>query len=154
MAGIDIGPNRFTKGTGLVCAATEKELVERIKAHWTEGYGASYNPDRKEALQLVAVVESIEEAKERIKQSEGEPPICVATDATGQVGKVIKFGRARDLMNKAEPILLFFGTAWGLHRQVLEDSEYVLEPIHGPGDYNHLSVRAAAAIILDRLVGR
>ncbi len=132
----------------------QKKLVERIKAHWTEGYGASYNPDRKEALEMVTIAESIEDVKEKIEKREGEPPICVATDAVGQVGKVIKFDEARDLMRRGKPILLFLGTAWGLHRRVLEDSEFVLEPIHGPTDYNHLSVRTAAAIILDRLVER
>ncbi len=36
MAGIDIGPNRFTKGTGLVCAATEESLIEELSKHGCE----------------------------------------------------------------------------------------------------------------------
>jgi hypothetical protein len=35
----------------------------------------------------------------------------------------------------------------------MEQADYILEPIYGPGEYNHLSVRSAVAIILDRLLG-
>ena len=51
-------------------------------------------------------------------------------------------------------VLLLFGTAWGLHDELLETVDYVLAPIAGRNGYNHLSVRTAAAIIMDRLVGR
>jgi hypothetical protein len=47
---------------------------------------------------------------------------------------------------------LLFGTGWGLTQEVKERADYVLAPIEGRG-YNHLSVRSAAAIILDRLLG-
>ncbi len=30
MAGIDVGPNRFTQGTGLVCAATHEEVLNNL----------------------------------------------------------------------------------------------------------------------------
>jgi hypothetical protein len=36
---------------------------------------------------------------------------------------------------------------------VRERCAIAIEPIHGAGDYNHLSVRSAAAIVLDRLRG-
>jgi hypothetical protein len=36
---------------------------------------------------------------------------------------------------------------------LLESADLLLEPIAAASDYNHLSVRAAAAIILDRLLG-
>jgi hypothetical protein len=44
-----------------------------------------------------------------------------------------------------------FGTAWGLSDSVLADADFVLDPIAGNTEYNHLSVRSAVAIILDRL---
>jgi hypothetical protein len=56
-------------------------------------------------------------------------------------------------MDGGEPCLLIFGTAWGLSPALLETADFVLAPIEGPTDYNHLSVRSAAAIILDRLLG-
>jgi hypothetical protein len=45
------------------------------------------------------------------------------------------------------------GTGWGLADQVLDRVDRLLAPIQGAADYNHLSVRSAAAIILDRLFG-
>ena len=33
----------------------QKELVREIVSHWTEGYGGSVNPDRKNALSLIRV---------------------------------------------------------------------------------------------------
>ncbi|RLB17434.1 MAG: RNA methyltransferase [Deltaproteobacteria bacterium] len=130
----------------------QRELVQRIKRHWTQGYGASYNPDRKEAIELVQVAHSIDKARQYIKQNEGEDPICIATDASGSVGRLMAFDEARVLVRGGSPVFIYFGTAWGLHRGVLEEADYVLEPVYGPTDYNHLSVRAAAAIIIDRLV--
>ena len=50
------------------------------------------------------------------------------------------------------PILLLFGTGWGLEKSILTEADYVLDPVEGVGEYNHLPVRAAIAIILDRLV--
>ena len=52
------------------------------------------------------------------------------------------------------PHLLVFGTGFGLADEIMKQMDYVLEPIWGPTDFNHLSVRSAAAIILDRLLGR
>jgi hypothetical protein len=46
------------------------------------------------------------------------------------------------------------GTGFGLAPAVRERADLALEAIRGIGDYNHLSVRAAASIILDRLRGR
>jgi hypothetical protein len=49
--------------------------------------------------------------------------------------------------------VLVLGTAWGLSEDFILAADYVLEPIVGTSDYNHLSVRSAAAIIFDRLLG-
>ena len=61
-------------------------------------------------------------------------------------------------MPKAYPenrlVVLIFSTAWGLDQAVIDEADYVLAPISGISDYNHLSVRSAAAITLDRLMGK
>ncbi len=57
------------------------------------------------------------------------------------------------LQNNARPVLIILGTGWGLTENIFSQSDYVLEAIEGASDYNHLSVRSAAAIILDRLLG-
>ncbi|MEN6615563.1 MAG: RNA methyltransferase, partial [Syntrophorhabdus sp.] len=40
---------------------------------------------------------------------------------------------------------------WGLTEEVVERCDRMLEPISGAGDYNHLSLRVALGIILDRI---
>ncbi len=132
----------------------QQELAGRILRHWKVGYGASYNPHRKEALELVKVCSHVEEAVKGVRESEGEDPILVATDASEQRSRPLSYAAARDLVRASRVILLLFGTAWGLDREVLERTDYILDPIEGSADYNHLSVRSAAAIILDRLAGR
>ena len=52
-----------------------------------------------------------------------------------------------------KPVLLLFGTGQGLAPEVLEECDGILRPLRWMDGYNHLSVRAAAAIIMDRLLG-
>jgi hypothetical protein len=61
--------------------------------------------------------------------------------------------RARLERSDTPPVLLLFGTGFGMAPAVLERADLALPPVFGPGAYNHLSVRAAAGIILDRLRG-
>jgi hypothetical protein len=132
----------------------QHKLAERISAHWTSGYGAGYNAHRKEALEVIAVVSSLEEAINAAGAAEKEKPLLVATDASRQPERGISYLRAREILDTERPVFLMFGTAWGLHEDVLNMSDFILEPIEGNTDYNHLSVRTAAGIILDRLAGR
>ncbi|MEJ2023995.1 MAG: RNA methyltransferase, partial [Deltaproteobacteria bacterium] len=39
----------------------QQELVDRIRTHWTAGFGASYNPHRREAVERVAIADSLED---------------------------------------------------------------------------------------------
>ena len=132
----------------------QKKLAERILSHWKDGYGATYNSLRKEAIELISVVSSIEETVEEIKNVEEETPIIVITGAAKQKEKTLSYAMAADLMKTEKVVLLLFGTAWGLHEEVMAGTDFVLDPIEGNGEYNHLSVRAAAGIIIDRLTGR
>lgn len=129
----------------------QQELARRVIRHWTEGYGARYNRDRKEAVEQIAVVPDIDAAAEAVRIAEGEAPRLVATDAAPGDG-TLGFGEARETLGRDRPVMLLLGTAWGLHREVLGRADHVLEPIRGTGRYNHLSVRTAGAIILDRLI--
>lgn len=128
-------------------------LVDRICDHWKFGFGASYNPQRKEAIELVSVASSLEDGVERIHATEGVTPFVLATDARKQNDNTLSFPDARAMIRQDRVVLLLFGTAWGLDQEVLQGSNAVLEPVMGADGYNHLPVRAAAAIILDRLVG-
>jgi hypothetical protein len=132
---------------------SQQALARRLIDHWVRGRGAVYNPTRKEALSLVRIADSLEEVLGGIEEEEGRRAKTVVTAARryptarsyGEMTKLLHAGRDG-------PYLILFGTGWGLTREVVEKSDYVLESIAGKG-YNHLSVRTAAAIILDRLLG-
>jgi hypothetical protein len=130
---------------------TLKRLVARIILHWEEGPGATYNETRKEALAVVRLSDDLDAAVTDIERETGAMPRLVATSAR-EGGERLAYGamRAR-LASDARPELLVLGTGWGLTVDVLDRCDDFLEPIRGVDDYNHLSVRSAAAIILDRL---
>lgn len=131
--------------------AEQQQLVDRILRHWRQGHGSSYNPKRAEALKLVVVVASLEDALADWQQVCGGEPWPVLTGAARQGG--ISFRRCREMLSD-RPLLLVLGTGWGLAPELFERGWTVLEPIVGAGDnYNHLPVRSAAAIMLDRLLG-
>lgn len=132
----------------------QQELADRVIRHWTEGYGAKYNPNRKEALELIRVRASIEACVKEMTEKEGEPPVLFTTDAAGKMPAFLSYKEALGMVRADRLILLLFGTAWGLGEEVFEQGHYFLDPIRTDADYNHLSVRSAAAIILDRLAGR
>ncbi|MFO8091190.1 MAG: RNA methyltransferase [Desulfatiglandaceae bacterium] len=131
----------------------QQQLVGRVLDHWVKGFGAQYNGNRKEALELIDLVPSIDDAVKRATGENGTGPLVVATGARETEFRSLSFKDLRRILEGSAPVLLLFGTAWGLHRQVLEQADFVLEPVKGPVQYNHLSVRSAAAIILDRLIG-
>jgi hypothetical protein len=130
----------------------QRQLVRRIVSHWTKGFGAAYNPDRRDALHLLRVVASMETVLDEISASGLGRPVTVATDARAYAGSISYKGLLERLESR-RPFLLLFGTAWGLTRECIQEADYVLAPIKGPTLYNHLSVRSAAAIVLDRLLG-
>jgi hypothetical protein len=132
----------------------QQRLASRVLNHWTTGYGAQYNRDRKEAFAVTAISPSLEAAVAEIAALEGEHPLLIATDARHRDGHSISYREGGDLIVSARTVFLLFGTAWGLDRAVLEKADYILDPIMGRTAYNHLSVRTAAAIVIDRLVGR
>ncbi len=130
----------------------QRDFVRKIVYHWTEGAGARYNPDRKAALKLVKIARSLEDALDEIADKKQGRPVTIVTDARPHP-KSISYGRLREMLKSDRGFLLIFGTAWGLTREFIQIADYVLSPITGPTSYNHLSVRSAASIVLDRLMG-
>lgn len=125
-------------------------LTEQIMAHWTTGAGGKVNPWRKAALERVRVADSFETACSQIKDSSPAPLVTIATTARAAKGAV-SCGTLREKQKGNASHMLIFGTAWGLTWDLIEQCDMILEPIKGAGDYNHLSVRSAASIYLDRL---
>jgi hypothetical protein len=130
----------------------QQTLVERIVSHWTSGVGGERHPKRKQALELIQVSDSLELVREDIGRLEGVFPKTVVTSAKHRSGS-LSFHELRTILEENAPILLVFGTAWGLSEEIMKQADYTLVPIIGQSDYNHLSVRCAAAIVLDRLLG-
>ncbi|BBO89201.1 RNA methyltransferase [Desulfosarcina ovata] len=128
-------------------------LVQRILDHWTIGAGGTYNPKRRQALELVRVRATFDAAVDQISGAHGQRPCVVATTARRDSGNLSCHGLREMLAGSAVPVLLALGTAWGLCGSFIDAADYVLEPLKGTCEYNHLSVRSAAAIILDRLLG-
>ena len=132
--------------------ADQKHLVKKIVSHWISGAGATYNPKRREALNLIRSKDSLKEVLDDIQSTGEDFPETVATCARTHPGN-INYGKFREMIHGGKPYLLLFGTAWGLSEKFINEAAYVLEPLQGNADYNHLSVRSATAIILDRLTG-
>ena len=130
-----------------------QKLAQKIISHWEQGYGSQYNHTRKEALALVRVTDTLDDTIIDVEQESGGKPLLVMTSARSG-GSRTPFAELRKMLrNESRSFLLLLGTGWGLTESVLAQSDYILEPIEGGADYNHLSVRSAAAILLDRLLG-
>lgn len=132
----------------------QRTLVERIRDHWLHGSSGKRIPDRREAIELVRSVVSIEDAITAMG-GRGEVELWMtAARVTG--APPTTFAVAREAMRApGKPVLLVFGTGWGLAPSLVADADVMLEPIRAGLEtgYNHLSVRAACAIALDRLRG-
>jgi tRNA (guanine37-N1)-methyltransferase len=129
-----------------------QKLALKIINHWEFGYGSEYNPTRKEALALARICDSLDDAIIAVEQETGQKPVIIATSARS-ADRRSSFATVKEMLHtETRPFLVLFGTGWGLTEATLSQSDYVLEPIEGGTDFNHLSVRSAAAIILDRLL--
>ena len=103
-------------------------------------------------MAIIRVRDTIESALQDIAAEDNGKPVTITTSARHHDG-CMKMASMRKKIHNGRPHALIFGTAWGLPDDLIMQADYILEPIKGPTDYNHLSVRSAAAIILDRLLG-
>ncbi len=131
----------------------QRELAATIMEHWKSGFGSTYNPDRKDAFTEVELVNSIRKAVDLVTEAEGVRPIIATTDARTYDNTITYSVMRKHLENDSRPVLVLFGTGYGMTKETMEEFDCILEPIYGHGEYNHLSVRSAVSIILDRLRG-
>jgi len=145
-----------TYGAGAFYVVTplvdQMAMGERIVAHWVSGPGAVYNPARKEAMECIRVKTDLDAVIRDIQDRCGRPVRTLATSARHHE-RCVGVSDLRYMLEAGEPCLLCFGTAWGLAPEFMAIMDHVLSPITGGTAYNHLSVRSAASIILDRLFG-
>jgi len=132
-----------------------QKLALKIIDHWEVGYGSQYNVTRKDALALARISDNLDDTIIDIEKDSGQKPLIVVTSARDTGTERTSFVALQDMLQSmTRPFLIIFGTGWGLTETIISQADYVLEAVEGDSDYNHLSVRSAAAIILDRLLGR
>ncbi|MBF0467707.1 MAG: RNA methyltransferase [Desulfamplus sp.] len=155
----------------------QQVLAHEVIEHWTGGIGGELNPFRKRALELIRVVSTFEDALQEISDERKQPVVTVATSAakhdnavtatelaekmSGNTGSSQITGQSQitgrgqiaafENNNSIDSYMIAFGTAWGLSRDFISNCDVILEPVYGISGYNHLSVRSAVSIILDRI---
>lgn len=133
---------------------TTRALVRTLKEHWDTGFGSTYNPNRQDALGRLSIVTDLDEVVMQIERRSGKLPKLIATSARDGSDRIGYADMRAKMVSSGDPYLVMFGTGWGMSEQLMSRADYTLRPINGPTEYNHLSVRAACAITLDRLLGR
>ena len=141
---------------------SQQELCRRIIRHWTDGFGSQYNQTRQEAFVTTSLAGSLQEVVERLREQYDVTPVIIMTSAREYVAHecdkpLLRYADVRQRIAECAtvPHVLVFGTGYGVEDNCIREySHFVLEPIPGIAGYNHLSVRSAAAIIIDRLFGQ
>ncbi len=117
-------------------------LVADMLDYWMRGEGARRNPGRGRALAAIRMIERLEDALAdapwRLWFTSARPPVARTTPVEALGGM-------------PGPHLVVLGTGWGLAPEALPEPAGWLSPISGTGRVRALSVRAALAILLDRL---
>lgn len=130
----------------------QRRLAGRLVDHWTEGEGRNFNETKSKAFGIISIMSTIEEAVGQIEEIEGKKPKIVVTDARFSDDMTGYRAVREKIFENTEPFLILFGTGWGLTLETIKAADYVLKPISGYSEFNHLSVRSAAAVVLDRLL--
>jgi len=129
----------------------QQKIVMTLLNFWQTGVGVDYNPVRHEALKKVQVKSTIDQAIEAIEKREGSRPLLIATSARGvEHPGAITYQDQDKVWAAGRPVLFLFGTGQGIDPDLIARCDFILPPIEGFSAFNHLSVRSAAGIILDR----
>lgn len=127
----------------------QRQFAKRIFEFWMDEGSIEFNWTRAAAFKLIAIKEKLEQVLAELPRNTK----VVATSAKPQ-GSLEYEELKLEIKKSKGSYLILFGTGWGLADEVFEKVDATLEPIDGVSDYNHLPVRSAVAIILDRLLGR
>jgi tRNA (guanine37-N1)-methyltransferase len=133
---------------------SQRDKAAHIARLWIDDAQGEH---RARALALVRTAESIEAVIAELTAVHGQAPTVVATSARRDSFPGIPRRSAPELHAEASvdpaPLLILLGTGWGLADALIPGVSRMLTPIDGVGPWNHLSVRSAGAVILDRLFG-
>ena len=129
-------------------------IVHTFLGFWQTEVGKNYNESRYKAISRVKTAVSLEAVLQEIQTETGHKPVIITTSAKQLPHAVaIDFYSQGAVWQHNRPVVLLFGTGQGLADAVIEQSDFLLLPVTGMTPYNHLSVRSAMAIILDRWLG-
>jgi len=131
----------------------QQKIIKKFFSFWHSDTGVAYNAQRYEALNLVKVVDSLEAVVAEVEKKEGKKPILMGTSARKTEGKTVSFYDQSMVWKEGRPVIMLLGTGQGLADQLIDRCDFILNPIHGFSDFNHLSVRSAAAVLMDRWMG-
>lgn len=132
----------------------QQKIVRKLLDFWQTGGGVEYNASRHTAVKQVDLMNNLDAVIAAIEHKEGSKPLLVATSARAVAGKAsITYHDQETVWQSKRPVLLIFGTGKGLAQELLDHCDYILVPVEGLTEYNHLSVRSAVAIIMDRWLG-
>ena len=132
----------------------QQRIVQTLLDFWQTGHGVDYNKHRHESIRQTNLVSDLDSVIAAITQQEGVPPLVVATSAKNSGhDNLISYYDHEKVWQHKRPVLFIFGTGKGLAPEVVQQCDYLLKPVTGFTEFNHLSVRSAVAIILDRWLG-
>jgi tRNA (guanine37-N1)-methyltransferase len=131
----------------------QQKIVQKLLDFWMST-GIEYNASRHDAVKHVSLEDNLEKVIEAIEKKEGKKPVVIATSAREiDHSNVITFYDQEKVWALDRPVLLIFGTGRGMSEERLKAADFLLKPVLSFSDYNHLSVRSAVAIVLDRWLG-
>ncbi|MFA5075357.1 MAG: RNA methyltransferase [Candidatus Babeliales bacterium] len=133
----------------------QQKILNTFLGFWSGEEGKEYNKSRSDAVNIIIPAITLEQVIFHIEKENSAKPIIIATSAkiSKFENKLIDYFSQGIIFEQKRPVLFLFGTGKGLSDNILNQCDYILLPINGMTDYNHLSVRSAAAIIFDRWLG-
>lgn len=155
----DIARSSKTYGITEFLVVTElidqQRIVQTLIDFW-ESRGVAYNANRHEAIKLISVHATVEGALRYVAAKEGKDPVTVVTsaryDGVPSTTMITYYDQTR-VWASERPVVMIFGTGQGLPTELMNTADFQLLPVEGFVNFNHLSVRSAVAIILDRWLG-
>src|SRR5262249_7992871 len=131
--------------------AEQRHFAATVIDHWKFDFGRAFYARRRAALELVLPAPDPDASLATAEQLSGTRPLVLHTSARTERGESFAGLRARITPRDSPPLLILLGTGFGLAPELAQRSDLIAQSIRGVGAYNHLSVRAAGAIILERL---
>ncbi len=134
--------------------ADQQAIIATLLDFWHSDIGKQYNSSRFHAVNKVKPMYTFDDVIVDITQQEGKVPVIVATSAKEHAHiQKIDYTQQGVVWQHNRPVLFLFGTGQGLADSLVDRCDFLLAPIRGLTEFNHLSVRSAMAVILDRWLG-